>query len=194
MSLLTEQELIIALQAHKPAACEQLIESYSTLVYRVVYNILRSSQDAEDALQETFVIIYNKIGDFRGQSKLSSWIYRIATNTALNCIKRKQRKEDKDGPLGDDDDMEMALSDVLTPLPEELLASQEAVSLVHEALQELSPKLRAALVLFELEGLSMKETAVALDISESAAKLRVRRARITLHRILTRQMPEATDA
>ncbi len=194
MSLLTEQELIIALQAHEPAACEQLIESYSTLVYRVVYNILHSPQDAEDALQETFVIIYNKIGDFRGQSKLSSWIYRIAANTALNCIKRKQRKEDKDEPLGDDDDMEMALSDVLTPLPEELLASQEAVSLVHEALQELSPKLRAALVLFELEGLSMKETAVALDISESAAKLRVRRARITLHRILTRQMPEATDA
>ncbi|MCA9934611.1 MAG: RNA polymerase sigma factor [Ardenticatenaceae bacterium] len=192
---MTEQTLIANLQAHDPAAYAVLIESYSNLVYRVVYNILQTPQDAEDALQETFITIYNQIGNFRGESKLSSWIYRVATNTALNCIQRKKRKMGQDVPMisdDDDEETELEIGDALTPLPETMLESQETAVLLHEALQELSPKLRSALVLFELEGLSMKETAVALDISESAAKLRVRRARIELQRILARHMQETT--
>lgn len=195
MPTMTEQTLIANLQAHDPAAYAVLIESYSNLVYRVVYNILQTPQDAEDALQETFITIYNQIGNFRGESKLSSWIYRVATNTALNCIQRKKRKMGQDVPMisdDDDEETELEIGDALTPLPETMLESQETAVLLHEALQELSPKLRSALVLFELEGLSMKETAVALDISESAAKLRVRRARIELQRILARHMQETT--
>jgi RNA polymerase sigma-70 factor (ECF subfamily) len=193
MQTTTEQSLIANLQAHDPAACAILIESYSDLVYRVVYNILQTPQDAEDALQETFVTIYNRIDSFRGDSKLSSWIYRVATNTALNCIQRKKRKIGQDVPITDDDaDVEMEIGDALTPLPEEMLENQETAVFLHNALQELTPKLRSALVLFELEGLSMKETAAALDISESAAKVRVRRARVELQRILARHMQETT--
>ncbi len=188
----TESEFIAALQTGDPLAYEQLIEQYADMVYRVAYRILQNEHDAEDALQETFLTVYRRIANFRGDAKFSSWLYRVATNVTLDIIRAKQRKQGEQTSIEvlDEDEGSLLIDDV-TPLPEEILLQKEAATELQRGLATLSPKLRTAFVLFELEGLSMKETAQTLEISESAAKLRVHRARLELQKRLVEQTREA---
>jgi len=187
----TESQFIHHLQAGDPAAYETLIEQYADMVYRVAYRILQNEHDAEDALQETFLTVYRRIENFRGDAKFSSWLYRIATNAALDIIRTKQRKQGEQMSIDVMDDEENSLLiDDISLLPEQVLLRDETATELQQGLATLSPKLRTAFVLFELEGLSMRETAQTLEISESAAKLRVHRARIELQKWLIEQTKE----
>ncbi len=190
---ITEQELIAGLKAHEAWACEKLIADYAEMVYRVCYRILRDPQEAEDAMQETFITVYRHIDTFREDAKLSSWLYRVATNKALSIHRSRQRKQGLNVSLETEEGEELPLIDEQVIMPEELVLREEDVQLVQEGLDAMSPKLRAALVLYELEGLSMKETAQALGISESAAKLRVHRGRIFLQQYLTQRLQETAS-
>ena len=91
-----EKAFVLRLQKGEARAYEELIENYSDMVYRVCYRILQNPQDAEDAMQEVFLTVYRKIGDFRGQSKFSTWLYKISTNTALGMIRSRNRKYGQD--------------------------------------------------------------------------------------------------
>lgn len=187
----TEAEFIARLQSGDSLAYEMLIEQYADMVYRVAYRILQNEHDAEDALQETFLTVYRRINSFRNDAKFSSWLYRVATNISLDIIRAKQRKHGDQTSIDIlDDEEETRLIDDTTPLPEQVLLQQETAAELQRGLAALSPKLRAAFVLFELEGLSMRETAQTLEISESAAKLRVHRARIELQKWLVEQTKE----
>ena len=187
----TEAEFIARLQSGDSLAYEMLIEQYADMVYRVAYRILQNEHDAEDALQETFLTVYRRINSFRNDAKFSSWLYRVATNISLDIIRAKQRKHGDQTSIDIlDDEEETRLIDDTTPLPEQVLLQQEIAAELQRGLAALSPKLRAAFVLFELEGLSMRETAQTLEISESAAKLRVHRARIELQKWLVEQTKE----
>ncbi len=190
----SEQDFVKRLQAGDPAAYEELIENYAEMVYRVAYRILQDPHDAEDAMQETFLTVYRRIGSFRGDSKFSTWLYRIATNAALDMIRARQRKQGQDLAWDETEEEGAPLPDTLTPLPEEVLMRREALALLEEGLQQLSPKLRTALVLYELEGLSMKEVAEVLGISTSAAKVRVHRARLLLQENLQHRLAELTSS
>ena len=176
----SEQEFVERLKAGDPTAYEELIENYAEMVYRVAFRILQDPHDAEDAMQEAFLTVYRRIGSFRGDSKFSTWLYRITSNAALDMIRARQRKQGQDIAWDDTEEEGAPLPDTVTPLPEEVLMRQETIALLEEALQHLSPKLRTAVILYELEGLSMKEVADVLGISESAAKVRVHRARLLL--------------
>ncbi len=174
-----EAQLLAGLQANDPQAYEQLIEQYADAVYRVAYRLLQNPQDAEDAMQEAFLTVYLRVGEFRGQAKLSSWLYRIVTNKALDLLRRRGRKTDAATAALEDlgEDALERLPSAQEGLPEDWLERQEVLALIEQGLASLSPKLRAAFVLFEMEGLSMQETAEALGISLSTAKVRVHRAR-----------------
>lgn len=188
---LSEQELIAGLKAHEAWACERLIADYAEMVYRVCYRILQDPADAEDAMQETFITVYRHIDSFRGDARLSSWLYRVATNASLTLLRTRKRKQGLNLSLEWDEGDELPIADENSALPEDLVLREADLQILQEGIDAMSPKLRAALVLYELEGLSMKETADALDISESAAKLRVHRARHFLRNYLTQHAQEA---
>ena len=188
----TERDFVQRLKANDPAAYEELIETYAEMVFRVAYRILKDEQDAEDAMQETFLSIHRRIQSFRGESKFSSWLYRVATNVALDALRARKRYRGHFTELSDDqdDEMEAQLTDALQPLPEEQLTRQETQERIYAILSAMSPKLSEAFVLYEIEGLSMQETADALGISLSTAKVRVHRARLQLQTELSRCLSE----
>jgi len=176
----TDKELIALLQENDPLGYEILVEEYADLVFRAAYRVVQNEQDAEDIMQETFLSVYRKIGKFRGDSKLSSWLYRIASNAALDLVRAKGRKEGKDTQFDDltpDSEEAFDPTDEESLLPEETLLQNESLGRVREALDAMPPKLRAAYLLYMVEGFSTPEVAENLDIKLSAAKLRIHRAR-----------------
>jgi len=176
------ENLVERLKANDPRAYEELLERYADMVYRVAYRVLGDPQDAEDATQETFLAVYRSIQNFRGDAKLTSWLYRIAYNQAIQILRKRQKDRGQVRVDDIEDADDFFLPDDITPLPEEFLQSQQIRACLQELLMELSPKLRAAFVLHEIEGLPLREVAEILDASESAVKMRVHRARLHLQR------------
>ena len=181
-----EAELLAALKRGEPEAYEQLIEQYADGVYRVAFRLLQNQHDAEDAMQEAFLSAYLNIDAFQGQAKLSSWLYRIVTNKAMDLLRKRSRKTEAATDALEDlgEDAGEWIPDADAVLPEDWVERQEIQALIWQGLETLSPGLRAAFVLFEMEGLRMDEVAEALEISPSAAKVRVHRARQALHKFL----------
>lgn len=189
----TEAELLAALQRDEPEAYEQLIEQYADGVYRVAFRLLQNQHDAEDAMQEAFLSAYLHIDDFQGQAKISSWLYRIVTNKAMDLLRKRGRKTEAATEALEDmgEDAGEWIPDANAVLPEDWAERQEVQALILKGLETLAPGTRAAFVLFEMEGLHMEEVAEALKISTSAAKVRVHRARQALRVFLADRLREA---
>jgi RNA polymerase sigma-70 factor (ECF subfamily) len=172
-----------ALRSGDREAFAQLVESYSGQIYRLALKMLNDAQDAEDILQNTFIKAFQHISGFEGRSSLSTWLYRIAANEALMMI-RKRRPEitGTDAESTDAEDAEVAPLEFVDwgLLPEEELLSGEAKKELDQAVQELPEKLRIVFLLRDIEGLSIQETAQALELSETAVKTRLLRARLRL--------------
>lgn len=176
----TDEEFIILLKENDPCGYEILVEEYADLVFRAAYRVVQNEQDAEDIMQETFLSVYKKIGKFRGDSKFSSWLYRIASNAALDLLRAKGRKEGRDTAFDDMreiEDEEYDPADEETLHPEDELLQNESLESVRGALAEMPTKLRVAYLLYMVDGLSLQEVAEKLEIKLSAAKVRVYRAR-----------------
>lgn len=177
----SEKELLTLLQQNDPRGYEILIEEYADLVFRAAYRVTQNEQDAEDVLQETFLSVYRNAEKFRGDSKFSSWLYRITSNTALDLLRRRKRKEGADVSFHDAEDEDGNFdepADANAPQPEETLLQSESLEEVRAALDAMPAKLRSAYLLYMADGLSLPEVAEELGIQLSAAKLRVHRARL----------------
>lgn len=187
----TERELIRGLRDGTPEAYEHLIENYAEMVFRVAFRILQNEQDAEDAMQETFISLPRRIRGFRGDSKFSTWLYRVVTNVALDILRARKRDHKSLLNLDErDETLELQIADTLQDLPESQLERQAIRERIDEILGAMSPKLSEAFVLYEIEGLSMQETAEALGVSLSTAKVRVHRARLQLQAGLSQCISE----
>jgi RNA polymerase sigma-70 factor (ECF subfamily) len=172
-----------ALRSGDREAFAQLVESYSGQIYRLALKMLNDAQDAEDILQNTFIKAFQHIAGFEGRSSLSTWLYRIAANEALMMIrKRRPEVNETDAESTDAEDAEVAPLEFVDwgLLPEEELLSGEAKKELDQAVQELPEKLRIVFLLRDIEGLSIQETAQALELSETAVKTRLLRARLRL--------------
>ena len=164
----------------------RLVDSYSGPIYRLGLRMLRREQDAEDVLQNTFVKVLQNIRGFEERSSLSTWIYRIAANEALMML-RKMRPEvnlDDQGADGDEDFMPVQFVD-WGALPEETLESGEAKVHLERAIEALPESLRVVFILRDMEGLSIKETSEALNLTETNVKTRLLRARLNLREKLS---------
>lgn len=167
----------------------QMVEIHSAFVYRLALKMLGVEQDAEDVLQETFIKAYKALPNFDGRSSLSTWLYRIATNEALMILRKRKGKV---APLSIDETLEMAEGE-MEPLqivdwccmPEEELMSAETRQYLNQAVEMLPHSLRMVFLLRDIEGLSTRETAEVLELSETAVKTRLSRARLRLREILT---------
>lgn len=176
-----------ALRQGDRAEFARLVETYSPMIYRLGLKMLADPQDAEDILQETFIKAYEHLEDFDGRSSLSTWLYRIATNEALMHLRRKRPEAISfDQPAQNDDDLQEPLHIVdWCCLPEEEFMSTETRAQLEAAIEKLPPGLRLVFLLRDVAGLSTREAAEVLNLSEVAVKTRLSRARLRLREALT---------
>lgn len=179
------------------AAFEGLVSRLQGRVYGVAYRIVGQAQDAEDVVQQTFLSLIENIDSFRGESAVATWVLRIATNYALKALRKRRGLPLVSLDATDDD----SLAAVPHPdyiarwrdPPDTLLARAELREHLDRAIAELDDKHRVVFVLRDIEGLSTRETADAVGISEANVKVRLLRARMQLRERLTREFgDEAT--
>jgi len=186
--------LVQLLRAGDVTGLEVLMEAYAARVYRLAHGITRNPADAEEVVQDVFLTVARKIAEFEGRSALSTWIYRITMNTALN--KRRGKRSEVEVSLEEhlptfkedghrEGDRSFLLAD-WSQTPEEVLLSGEGRAAVSRAIEALPDRYRAVLVLRDVEGLSNEEAAAALDESVASVKSRLHRARMALREQLTR--------
>ena len=176
-----------ALRAGDRAEFSRLVEAYSANIYRLALRMLNQPQDAEDVLQETFLKAFRHLKNFDGRSKLSTWLFRIATNEALMLLRRRRPGQvSLDEPvMGDEGDQEPLQIVDWCCLPEKEMMSQEARKHLDAAIDQLPHSLRVVFLLRDIEDLSTLETAEVLGLSETAVKTRLSRARMRLRELLS---------
>ncbi len=169
-----------------------MVDTYSTKIYRLAYRMMGNEQEAEDVLQETFMNAYRALPSFEGRSNIGTWLYRIATNQALMRLRKKQPASiSVDEPVTDDDWEEIPRQFVdWCCLPEKELMTSEALEELDSALETLSSNLRIVFILRDVNGLSTRETAQVLNISEAAVKTRLLRSRLKLREELSSYFSE----
>jgi RNA polymerase sigma-70 factor (ECF subfamily) len=183
----TEGFSLAALQAGDPEEFSRLVDTYSNKIYRLAIKMLQQQQDAEDVLQETFVKAYRGLKTFDGRSKLSTWLFRIATNEALMVIRRKHPDVISiDEPIETEEgELEPVQIIDWCCLPESELLSQETREKLDAAVEKLPERLRVVFILRDINDLSTHETAEILGLSDTAVKTRLSRARLRLREELS---------
>lgn len=163
-------------------AFEEIVLKYQDRIYNLCRHMLGNAHDAEDAAQDAFIKAYQNLKDFRPESSLYTWLYRIAVNTCID-YKRKPFFESlfRRSNEGDEIMIEQASAG---PSPERLYESKQLGLALRQSLKALSPKLRAVIVLKEVEGLSYEEISDVLDISMGTVKSRISRAREELRALM----------
>jgi len=173
----------------------RVVEIFSGQIYRLALKMLQNQQDAEDILQESFIKAYKALPKFEGRSSLSTWLYRIATNEALMFLRRKKPHQiSVEQPSEDDEDRTPLEIVDWCCLPEGELMSEEARSILERNAAALPETLRVVFLLRDIEGLSTLETSDVLNISESAVKTRLSRARLRLRESLSKYYGERVRA
>ena len=176
-----------ALQSGDRVEFAKVVDAYSNQIYRLALKMLGDAQDAEDVLQDTFMKAIQSIQGFEGRSSLSTWLYRIALNEALMQL-RRQKPVIPVAMDYEEDDAELQHPTQFTDwccLPEEELLSAESKEFLDLAIQRLPEKLKVVFLLRDIQGLSIRETSEALELSETAVKTRLLRARLNLREQLS---------
>jgi RNA polymerase sigma-70 factor (ECF subfamily) len=187
-----EKELVESLHRGDRYACNDLVEQFGSKIYNVALRLTEHPNEAEEVLQETFIKACKGVEGFEGRSSLGTWLYRIATNNSLMHLRRRQTPTVPIDTLAEDEDTELRpqqLHDWHWE-PEAVALTDELKEIMDEAVDSLPDKYRAAFVLRDLEGLSTKEAAEALEISPSNLKVRVHRARLLLREYLAAYFEE----
>lgn len=176
-----------AILAGDRAEFARLVDAYSSSIYRLGLRMLGNPQDAEDVLQNTFLNALTHIHNFEGRSSLATWLYRIAANEALMMIRKKKPEVNLEDVEGGDEDEDLRPTQFVdwSALPEDELLSGEGKKVLDEAIGTLPESLRIVFLLRDVEGLSIRETAEALNLTETNVKTRLLRARMFLREALS---------
>jgi RNA polymerase sigma factor (sigma-70 family) len=182
---LNQPELITLLQQGDEAAFKKLVDEYQDMVYNTVVSMVQYADAADDITQEVFIQVYQSAAQFKGEAKLSTWLYRIAVNKALDYEKKKKRKN-KGGWIqriwGGADDDTMHLSDFHHPGI--ALEQKENAAHLFNSLKKIPDKQRIVFTLHKLEGLSHQEIAAVMDISLASVESLMARAKAGLKQAL----------
>jgi RNA polymerase sigma-70 factor (ECF subfamily) len=177
MPFSSDRDLIERFKHGEISAFEDIVRRYQDRIYNLCRYMVQDAREAQDAAQDTFIKAYNGLGNFRPESMLYTWLYRIALNTCLDYRKKWRR--------------EAARREVLTenlpsdaPFPEQIYTAAEIHARIQLALQKLPKKLSTAIVLREFEALSYEEIAEVLHTSVGTVKSRLSRARQQLRHLM----------
>lgn len=171
------------------SAFEALMEEHMGIIYNIALRMAANQDDAEDMTQEIMIKIFRSLGSFKGNSKFSTWIYRVAVNTCLDELKKKKNKKhlSLDAEIsGDDGESQIEIRDD-SPSPEKLAEQNELRDMVASAVKLLSDEHRAVIVLRDIRGMSYSEIAEILGCSDGTVKSRISRARAQLKMILEKE-------
>lgn len=165
---------------------EGVISRYSPVLFRVALRRLSNVEDAEDAVQDALLSAYKHIGQFEGRSQLSTWLTSIVTNTARMKLRQHSQHETVSLDQNQENDRAKLANELrdVRPNPETICAQTEMDETLRQAVAQLSPKLREAIQMRDLNGCSTREAANALGITTNALKSRVTRGRATLSLLL----------
>jgi RNA polymerase sigma-70 factor (ECF subfamily) len=178
---------IKALRNRDRAEFARMVDAYSAPIYRLGLRMLGNEQDAEDVLQNTFISALTHLSGFEGRSSVLTWLYRIAVNESLMILRRgKPEVNIDDVDSSDENDVARPTQFVdWSALPEDELLSAEGKRALDNAIQNLPENLRMVFLLRDIQDLSIKDTADALNLSEANVKVRLLRARLMLREQLS---------
>lgn len=194
----SDSELIKLAKEEDFESFEELVNRHSARIYSLLYRLLGNREDAEDLLQQTFLSAFQNLSRFREESSFRTWITRIATNFAF----MKFRKEGKIQILSLDDPQNYTDQGIPLPReiadwsvnPAEILERKELVETLEAAIAKLPQIYRAVFLLRDLEGLSNQEVAEMMELSVSAVKSRLMRARLFLRATISSMVKEGKGA
>lgn len=180
-----EHNLIELAQSGNQSAFRTLVETYQSMVYNLAYRMVNNPEDAADLTQEVFLSVWRNLRSFQGRSALSTWLYRLTANAAIDFLRKEQRHPTVPLTAEDSDGEERAL-DIPdeSASPQRELERKELREAIEQGLATLSPDHRQILLLREMEGLSYQEIAQALGLEEGTVKSRIARARLALRDFL----------
>ncbi|MGE0448512.1 MAG: RNA polymerase sigma factor [Vicinamibacterales bacterium] len=184
-----DERLLARLQAGDESAVRDLAEAYGSKIYQLAFRYLRNKEDAEEVMQDVLFKVYRKIGNFRGDAALSSWIYRITFNTAMSRLRtaKYQRSQHEElplaGPEGADEGAPRDVAD-WSGLADEQLFRSQLRNRVARAILALPAIYRAPVMLRDIQGMSTEEASAMLHVKDQTLKSRLHRGRLILRRQL----------
>ncbi len=195
----TEQRFIERLLARDERAFNELVQAYEQRVFRLLFRMLGRRDEAEDMAQEVFVQVFKAIGTFRGDSRLGTWIYRIAVNLCKNRMKYLSRRH-----AGEQDELEPAAERLPlsegkgvtlgeTTRPDQLVEGFQLERVVQACIAELDADFREVLVLRDVEDLSYEELCEVTGLPEGTVKSRLHRARGMLKAAVGKKLGEKVE-
>jgi RNA polymerase sigma-70 factor, ECF subfamily len=189
MERTTDRQLIARLQARDETAVHELAERYSSRIYQLALRHMKNREDAEEVTQDVLMKVYRKVGAFRGDAALSSWIYRITFNTAMSRLRNtrlarlaEQEKERALATASNHEERPRAPRQAAdwSRMPDEELLRTQLREAVADAIRELPEIYRAPVVLRDIQGLTTEEASTRLKLKDQTLKSRLHRGRLML--------------
>ena len=177
-------------------AWEEIVRLHNRRIYNLCYRFTSSPDDAQDLTQEVFIRIYRTMGSYNiEKGAFTTWLTTLTRNLLVDHFRRSKQDRVTDSiDAGREDDDSPSLKDHLEdprPTPDDRLASQETQKMVQQALAHISPDLREAVILRDLQDMDYKEIALVLHVPEGTVKSRINRGRMELARLLSRNKKQA---
>jgi RNA polymerase sigma-70 factor (ECF subfamily) len=185
-----DRDLLSRLQSGDEAALADLADAYSARIYQLAFRYLRNKEDAEELTQDVLYKVYRSVGAFRGDSALSSWIYRITFNAAMSRVRTasyQRLQNDQRRSSHDDKDLEAKTPDVAdwSQMADERILRAELRRRVLGAVLALPAIYRAPVMLRDIQGMSTEEASAMLRVKDQTLKSRLHRGRLMLRKQLS---------
>jgi len=190
-AVVTDEDLVARARTKDYAAFEELVDRYEDKIFRLAFRFVRNETEAKEIVQDTFLLVWRKLDTFKGDSQFGSWLYRVATNTALMRLRAQRRHPEistEELPVDylDNYGQLPAAGENWAKRPDDELQSDELRRRIQKAVDELPEIYRTVFLIRDVEGLSTEETAEVLEISIPTVKTRLHRARLALRDAITR--------
>lgn len=179
-------ELVGRIRSGDGSAFEALYRQHATRLYNLASRMVGSRSEADDVLQEIFLLAYRKLGSFRGESSLGTWLYRLAMNHCLDVLRNRQTRMGQQTDSLDEPDA----APLASPVP--LVGAVSRIDL-ERAIDALPPACRAAFLLHDVEGFGHQEVGAMLGISEGTSKSQVHKARMRIRLYLAHGTGKTAD-
>ncbi len=190
-------QLVHRCLAGDAAAWEAIVRLHNRRIYNLCYRFTNSPHDAEDLTQEVFIRVYRTLGSYSVEKgAFTTWLTTLTRNLLVDHFRRSKQDrvtDSMDAGLGEEDDS-LRLSDRIAdhgPAPDDRVASQETQVMVRAALAKISPDLREAVIMRDLQDMDYKEIAQVLRVPEGTVKSRINRGRMELARLISRNKKQA---
>ena len=174
---MTEAEIIDSLKSGDHTSMRPLMEMHQNYVYTILFSMLKSSQDAEEASQDTFVKVYNKVGTYDNRSKFTTWLYSVAYRTGLDYLKKRK-------PTSALDEIDLNKKYVDRSNPESKLERSERSAIIGDTVDKLQPEDAAIVRMYYFKELNLKEISDISGLTISNVKIKLFRARKQLRKLM----------